>query len=49
MERAGFSDVEEKGNPLGDLASQSLSKLLDSIRHRLSAMITSGRKTRAES
>ena len=29
MERAGFSDVEEKG---GDLASQGLSKLLDSIR-----------------
>jgi len=46
MERAGFSDVEEKGNPLGDLASQSLSKLLDSIR-RLSVMI-SGRRTRAE-
>ena len=29
MERAGFSDVEEKG---GDLASQGLSKLLESIR-----------------
>src|SRR6266550_9515974 len=26
MQRAGFSDVEEKGNPLGDPASQSLSK-----------------------
>jgi len=41
MERAGFSDVEEKGNPLGDPASQSLSKLLDGMR-RLLAMITPG-------
>ena len=41
MERAGFSDVEEKGNPLGDPASQSLRKLLDGIR-RLLAMITAG-------
>ncbi len=41
MERAGFSDVEEKGNPLGDSASQSLSKLLDGMR-RLLAMITPG-------
>jgi len=32
MERAGFSDVEEKENPLGDLASQTLSKLRDGIR-----------------
>jgi GrpB-like predicted nucleotidyltransferase (UPF0157 family) len=32
MERAGFSDIEEKENPLGDLASQTLRKLLDSIR-----------------
>ena len=41
MERAGFSDVEEKGSPLGDPASQSLSKLLEGIRHLL-AMITPG-------
>jgi len=41
MERAGFSDVEEKGNPLGDPASLSLSKLLDGMR-RLLAMITPG-------
>jgi hypothetical protein len=41
MERAGFSDVEEEGNPLGELASQSLSKLLGGIR-RLLAMITAG-------
>ena len=39
MERAGFSDVEEEGNPLGEPASQSLSKLLGGIR-RLLAMIT---------
>jgi len=41
MQRAGFSDVEEKGKPLGDPASQSLSKLLDGVR-RLLAMITPG-------
>ena len=41
MERAGFSDVEEKGSPLGDPASWSLSKLLDGM-HRLLAMITAG-------
>ena len=33
MERAGFGDVEEKENALGDLASKTLSKLLDSVRH----------------
>ena len=38
MERAGFGDVEEKENPLGNLASQTLSKLRDSIR-RLSVVI----------
>jgi hypothetical protein len=43
MQSAGFSDVEEKGNSLGDLASQSLSKLQDSIR-RLSVLINSGRR-----
>ncbi|MFY9684010.1 MAG: hypothetical protein WA416_16095 [Candidatus Sulfotelmatobacter sp.] len=31
MEKAGFSDAEEKGNPLGNLASQTLSKLRNSI------------------
>jgi hypothetical protein len=43
MQNAGFSDVEEKGNSLGDLTSQSLSKLRDSI-SRLSVMINSGRR-----
>ena len=38
MERAGFSDIEEKESPLGDLASQTLRKLRDSIRC-LSAVI----------
>ena len=37
-ERAGFSDVEEKENPLSTLACQTLSKLRDSIR-RLSVML----------
>jgi hypothetical protein len=41
MERAGFSDVEEKENPLGNLTSQTLSKLRDSIR-RLSVVIAPG-------
>jgi hypothetical protein len=31
MERAGFSDAEEKGTPLGNLASQTFSKLRNSI------------------
>jgi hypothetical protein len=31
MEKAGFSDTEEKGNPLGNLASLTLSKLRHSI------------------
>jgi hypothetical protein len=43
MERAGFSDVEEKENPLGNLASQTLSKLRDSIR-RLSVVIAPGER-----
>ena len=38
MERAGFSDAEEEEKRPGDLASQTLSKLLDSIR-RLSAQV----------
>jgi hypothetical protein len=41
MEKAGFSDAEEKGNPLGNLASQTLSKLRNSIGN-LSGMITPG-------
>jgi len=43
MHSAGFSDMEEKGNSLGDLTSQSLSKLRDSI-SRLSGRIKSARK-----
>jgi hypothetical protein len=31
MEKAGFSDAGKNGNPLGNLASQTLSKLRDSI------------------
>jgi hypothetical protein len=31
MEKAGFSDVEGKGNPLGHLTSQTLRKLRDGI------------------
>jgi len=38
MEKAGFSDAEEEEKRPGDLASQTLSKLLDSIR-RLSAQV----------
>ncbi len=41
MEKAGFSDAQEKGNPLGNLASQTLSKLRNSIGN-LSGMITPG-------
>ena len=43
MQSAGFSDVQEKGNSLGDLTSQSLSKVRDSI-SRLSVLIKSARK-----
>ena len=45
MQRAGFSDAEEEPKPL-DLASQSLSKLRESIR-LLSLAITAGRRSRA--
>jgi hypothetical protein len=45
MQRAGFSDAEEEPKPL-DLASQSLSKLRESIR-LLSVAITSGRRSQA--
>ena len=43
MQSAGFSDMEEKGNSLGALTSQSLSKLRDSI-DRVSVLINSGRR-----
>ncbi len=46
MEKAGFSDVTENGNSLGDLTSESLSKLRDSI-SRLSVLINSGRRKSA--
>lgn len=46
MQSAGFSDVEEKDKSLGDVASQTLSKLRGSI-NRLSGVIGSGRRTRA--
>jgi hypothetical protein len=41
MEKAGFSDVEGKENPLGNLASQTLDKLRDGIR-TLSGAIAPG-------
>ena len=44
MESAGFSDVAQTPTPLGDLASQSVSKLRDSIR-RISYVIATGRQT----
>jgi hypothetical protein len=43
MQSAGFIDVGEKGNSLGDLTFQSLSKVRDSI-SRLSVLIKSARK-----
>jgi hypothetical protein len=43
MQSAGFSDVEEKGNSFGDLTSQSLNKVRNSI-SRLSVLIKSARK-----
>jgi hypothetical protein len=42
MQKAGFSDVEEKENPLGSLASQTLSKLRDSIRSLSGAIAPGG-------
>jgi hypothetical protein len=41
MEKAGFSDVDEQESPLGTLASETLSRLLDSVR-RLSVVIAPG-------
>ena len=46
MQTAGFSDVEEKSTSIGDVTSQTLSKLRGSI-NRLSGVISSGRRTRA--
>jgi hypothetical protein len=43
MHSAGFSDVEEKGISLGNLTSQSMSKLRDSM-SCLSVLIKSARK-----
>jgi hypothetical protein len=45
MQSAGFSDVEDDEKSLRSMASQTLSKLRDSI-HRLSAVVSSGRRTR---
>jgi len=42
MEKAGFSEVEEKGNPLGNPTSPTLSKLRDGI-HRFSVVDRSRR------
>ena len=46
MQSAGFSDVEGKGNSLGSLTSQSLSKLRDSV-SQFSTLINSGRRKTA--
>lgn len=46
MQSAGFSDVEEMSKSLSDVASQTLSKLRNSV-NRLSGAIRSGRRTRA--
>jgi hypothetical protein len=40
MQSAGFSDVEEKGTSFGNLTSQRMSELRDSI-PRLSGLINS--------
>ena len=48
MQSAGFSEVTETGNSLGDVASQTLSKLWKSIQ-RLSAVINSGKRAKAQS
>jgi|SRR5580704_13166420 hypothetical protein len=42
MEKAGFSDVEEKESPLGNLASQTLNRLRDSIRSLSGAIAPGG-------
>jgi hypothetical protein len=43
MQSAGFSDVQENGNSLGDLTSQSLIKLREGI-SRLSVLIKTARE-----
>jgi hypothetical protein len=48
MQSAGFSDIEDKGNHVPDLVSQSLTKLRDSIR-RISSVMPFGRRARAQS
>jgi hypothetical protein len=48
MESLGFADVETKEDPVGDLASRTLSNLGDSIR-RLAVGIASARRTGAKS
>ena len=45
MQSAGFSDAEEQDKSLGNVASQTLSKLRDSIQ-RVSAVISPGRRPR---
>ena len=47
MQNAGFSDAEVQGDSLGDMPSQALRKLRESI-HRISVVISSGRRTRVE-
>ncbi len=42
MEKAGFSDVEVKENPLGDLAAQTFGKLRDSIRSLSGVLASQG-------
>jgi len=44
MQNAGFSDAEDSGKSLGDVASQTLSKLRDSLQ-RVSSVIGSTRRT----
>jgi hypothetical protein len=46
MQSAGFSDVEQTGKSLGDVASQTLSKLREGL-SRVSGVISSGRRTKA--
>jgi hypothetical protein len=45
MQSAGFSDAEAQENSLGDVASQALSKLRDSVYH-ISVVISSGRRAK---
>jgi hypothetical protein len=47
MREAGFGEAEESENSLGDMTSQTLSKLRNSIL-RLTDVVNSGRRTKAE-